>query len=436
MAGDIENKAGTAAPDPKQNYITDEQSSGANTPPEKELTEQEIEALKARVINENEEKKSELKEEKGPTIPGASLWMRSDNEWLDQIATQPSIYDDPRLGKYFAPHPKYENLHRFDPSERWTWREEMVHYYAMDLQPLSACLHANRKSSTVSISRSRSGHALPSSVSIWAVVTCNKPTVTVSCQSSFPLCSTTVQRPRSPLLTQISTNVGFLPDLGMDTDDYNLGNTIFQISFLCAEIPSQMISKKIGPDRWIPFISCAWSIVCGSQFFLTGRSSFFATRALIGMLQGGFIPDVVLYLTYFFKASELPFRLSLFWAVRRITDIIAPILAFGILRMRGLHGREGWRWMFLVEGCIMLSIGTWSWFMMVASPTQTKKWYRKNGWFTEREEKILVNRVIRDDPTKGDMHNRQAITLKALWKSFCDFDLWPSKCKWEYLHDS
>jgi hypothetical protein len=72
----------------------------------------------------------------------------------------------------------------------------------------------------------------------------------------------------------------------------------------------------------------------------------------------------------------------------------------------------------------MLFIGTWTWFMMVASPTQTKKWYRPNGWFNERGEKILVNRVIRDDPTKGDMHNRQAITLKLLWKSFCDFDLW------------
>jgi hypothetical protein len=75
----------------------------------------------------------------------------------------------------------------------------------------------------------------------------------------------------------------------MNTDDYNTGVTIFQISFLLAELPSQMISKKMGPDRWIPFISCAWSIVCGAQFFLSGRASFFATRALIGMLQGGFI---------------------------------------------------------------------------------------------------------------------------------------------------
>jgi hypothetical protein len=41
------------------------------------------------------------------------------------------------------------------------------------------------------------------------------------------------------------------------------------------------------------------------------------------------------------------------------------------------------------------------------------------------EETIIVNRVIREDPTKSGMHNRQPVTPKLLWKSMRDYDLWP-----------
>jgi hypothetical protein len=38
---------------------------------------------------------------------------------------------------------------------------------------------------------------------------------------------------------------------------------------------------------------------------------------------------------------------------------------------------------------------------MPASAVQTKTWFRPNGWFNDRELSIVVNRVLRDDPSKG-----------------------------------
>lgn len=200
---------------------------------------------------------------------------------------------------------------------------------------------------------------------------------------------------------------------------------MFLVSFLFAELPSQLVSKKIGPDRWIPIQIVLWSIVAISQTALSGRTSFLITRCLLGLLEGGFIPDIVLWLSYFYTSRELPVRLSYFWTSLSTTTIITSLLAFAIFHLDGVHGRAGWRWLFLIEGLITLSVGLASFFLMPASAVQTKTWFRPKGWFTDREISIVVNRVLRDDPSKGDMHNRQAITPKRLWEALKDYDLWP-----------
>ncbi|KAF4563801.1 MFS transporter superfamily protein [Pleurotus pulmonarius] len=305
------------------------------------------------------------------------LFRRGEKIDLDSIATRRSVYDDPALAPHYLPKKEYENLHRFDPKVRWTVREERTLVRKIDWK-----------------------------VMLWAAI-------------SFSALN--LDRGN---LSQANTD-NFLPDLGMTTDDYNTGNTVFRLAFLCAELPSQLVSKRLGPDVWIPIQMVGWSIVTLAQFWLTGRSSFLVCRALLGILQGGFIPDLILYLSYFYTKTELPLRLAFFWMSSNVCTIAASFLAFGVLRLRGHEGKEGWRWLFLVEGCITLTIGIATFFKMPPSPTDTKKWYRPKGWFTEREEYIAVSRILRDDPSKGDMHNREGLTLKRLWQAMCDYDLWP-----------
>lgn len=311
--------------------------------------------------------------------PSLWPWSRKSRQTIDPsgIATQRSVFDDPVLAPFYLPRADHENARAFDISERWTHREE----------------NAVRRKSDVRIL-------------LWIMV------------MFFAL-----NIDRGNLANALADNL--LDDLKITTNDYNNAQNMYRVGFLISEIPSQLIGKRLGPDRWIPAQIILWSFAAGGQFFIHNKAGFFACRFFIGLFMGGFIPDSILYLSYFYKKSEMPMRLAFFWFTDSMSGVAGSFIAYGVLHMRGVAGKKGWQWLFLIEALISLTIGALSFLFLVPGPTQTKTWWNPKGYFTEREEKILVNRVLRDDPSKGDMHNRQGMSFKMLWQSLSDYDLWP-----------
>ncbi|KAL4910483.1 hypothetical protein BDW74DRAFT_184400 [Aspergillus multicolor] len=298
---------------------------------------------------------------------------------LDAVATQPSIWDSDNLEEYKSLyiHSQWENWSAFDPNFRWTYREEKAVRRKVD----------------------------------WKIMV------------RVCIMFAALNIDRNNLKNAVSDNM--LDDIGLTQADYNLGQTISRVGFLVAELPSQIISKRVGPDMWIPIQICIFSVVSAMQFFLSGRASFLATRYLIATFQGGFIPDTILYLSYFYTGPALPVRLAWYWMSSQLVDIGVGFAAVGLLSMRGILGYAGWRWLFLIEGCFTFLVGVASFFLIPQCPTKTKSWWNPKGYFTEKEQKIIVNSVIRDDPQKGGMFNRQGLSLKQIWEGTKDYDMWP-----------
>ena len=257
----------------------------------------------------------------------------------DAIATQPSVYDNPETEKEYQPRSDWENLHRFDPLARWSWGEEYSVIRKIDVRILlfTCIMFMALELDRMNIQQALTDDFLKD--------------LNMNTNGQYALFLTNVHN-------QLTESL-----------DYNLGNTVFKLAFLCAELPSQLVSKWMGPDRWIPTQMTIWSGVAMAQFGLQGRTSFLVCRALLAILQGGFIPDVraskasygngmfvnssftqiVLYLSYFYKHHELSVRLSFFWAMMTVADILLSFLAFGLLHLRGVQGKSGWRWLFLIE---------------------------------------------------------------------------------------
>ncbi|CUS25203.1 LAQU0S35e00122g1_1 [Lachancea quebecensis] len=322
-----------------------------------------------------------LEDENDSTSSQKELFLVDVENVSTGSSTEDNIFKDPSVASYYSSvyeKCQYECRHLFDPDFTWNKQEERKVVWKNDWY-----------------------------VTFWTL-----------------FMFTALDFDRNNISQALSDNM--LDDLGLTTNDYNTANTINLVCFLASELPSQLISKKIGADVWIPLQICLWSFVSISQAAIRSKAGFFVTRALLGAMQGGFICDVCLWMSYFFTSKELPFRLSIFYIANPMTSVWCSLLSFGLLKIKtGGLMEQSWRWLFLIEGVFTLLVGVASFFKMPPSPAQTKSWYRRKGWYTDREEKIVVNRVLRDDPTKGDMHNRQAVKPRELLKTLLDYDLLP-----------
>ncbi|KAJ3886729.1 MFS general substrate transporter [Lentinula edodes] len=201
---------------------------------------------------------------------------------------------------------------------------------------------------------------------------------------------------RTNLSNAISDN---LPkDLGFTTNTVNLGTAIYSVLFSLACLGGAVVCKIVHPARWIPFSMFCWGLVTMSHALIRDKGGYLT---VIAVTEGGVIPATLIYLGSFYRSTELATRLAWFWGVQTIASAVSGLMASGLLQLQGVSGLEGWKWLFLVDGIITVVVAVLTWFYLPRNATLTKGGIRGwKPWFDERQVRIAVTRIVRDDPSK------------------------------------
>ncbi|KAF9074341.1 MFS general substrate transporter [Rhodocollybia butyracea] len=226
---------------------------------------------------------------------------------------------------------------------------------------------------------------------------------------------------RTNLSNAVSDN---LPaDLGFNTDTVNLAVSIYSILFSFSCLAGAVVCKIVHPARWIPFTMFCWGLVTMSHALITNKGGFLTVRCMIAITEGGVIPATLIYLGSFYKGTELATRLGWFWGVQTIASAVSGLMASGLLQLQGVAGLEGWKWLFLIDGIITVVISILTWFYLPRNSTLTKGGIRGwKPWFSEKEVRIAVTRIVRDDPSKRDYESR--VQWSDVKDAATDIGLW------------
>ncbi|THV85743.1 MFS general substrate transporter [Aureobasidium pullulans] len=118
---------------------------------------------------------------------------------------------------------------------------------------------------------------------------------------------------------------GMGDDLGLVGNQYGNAVTLFYVFYVAGEIPSTILMKKLRPNRMIP---------------------------------------ALVFCCTFYMPQEQALRISYLFVSAALSGAFGGLFAFALLKMDGVQGLEGWRWLFIVEGCLSILIAFIVYFLL------------------------------------------------------------------------
>ena len=207
-------------------------------------------------------------------------------------------------------------------------------------------------------------------------------------------------------------NLGFAAlsmnkDLAFSATVFGLANSIFYFGYVACEIPSNLLMARFGARVWLARILISWGLASAATMLVVGPWSLYIIRFFVGVLEAGFVPGVLLYLTYWIPRSHRARANGHLMMAQPVAMAIGGGMSGLILdHFNGLAGLQGWRWMFLLEGLPAAILGLVAYFYLTDRPVDAT-------WLGEGEKTALGTLLV-EGPAAGQDRPKTSILKQTL----------------------
>ncbi|KAH8677854.1 major facilitator superfamily domain-containing protein [Xylariales sp. PMI_506] len=158
---------------------------------------------------------------------------------------------------------------------------------------------------------------------------------------------------------------GFEKDIGLGSNQYSLILILFYIPYGTLNVPLTVAARRFSPAVVIPCLMLAWGTISAASAAVTGFGGILAARICLGVVEAGFFPSAVYYLTLFYTPAEIARRISLFYMMGFVANAFSGLIAWSVFQWhRSLHN---WQYLFIIEGSMTAFLAILCFFLLPRS---------------------------------------------------------------------
>ncbi|CAK1354201.1 putative transporter [Cercospora beticola] len=213
---------------------------------------------------------------------------------------------------------------------------------------------------------------------------------------------------------------GFTYDTGLSRQDVHTSMGVFFFVFVALQPVGAALGRRFGMRRYVPTCMSLWGLSTILHIYVRKRWHLILLRVMIATLEAGFYPTAVSYMSLFYTKFEFATRLGFFYGMTAVAGVVGGVLSWAVFsefpghdddpsapelppsirRAPGSTGWKSWEVLFLIEGCVTMTVALIGFLWLPRSAD--------SAWFLTSEERAWAESRMRADTYPDEVEGKQA----------------------------